>query len=131
MPLTPHVRGASAWLTRDLEDRSARPMRRVVLHSAPTAGSPGWSRWRSTTPFCHSWNRVGSVALAKTCDAGRSTSTAATMPAISATQPKERRIAGQDLRGNPRMSIDIRDQEKLIFAVKVRSQGKRHDHQDR
>jgi len=29
------------------------------------------------------------------------------------------------------MSIDILGHEKLIFAVKVRSQGKRHDHQDR
>jgi len=29
------------------------------------------------------------------------------------------------------MSIDILDHEKLIFAVKLRSQGKRHDHQDR
>ena len=42
--------------------RLAKPMRRVVKHLSPTLGVPSASMWPSTTPFCHSWKRVGSVA---------------------------------------------------------------------
>ena len=46
----------------EVDDRLAPPMRRVVRHRAPTWGLPVWSMCPSTTPFCHSLNRVGSVA---------------------------------------------------------------------
>ena len=54
------------WVSTELEARLAPPIRRLVTHFAPTAGVPvllaGPSMWPSTTPFCHSLNRDGSVA---------------------------------------------------------------------
>ena len=53
----------------EMAGRLAPPMRRVVTHMAPTAGtSPapaGRSMCPSITPLCHSLNREGSVAHAK------------------------------------------------------------------
>jgi hypothetical protein len=50
----------------EVDGRLAPPMRRVVTHFAPTAAalvpSAGPSMCPSTTPFCHSLNRAGSVA---------------------------------------------------------------------
>jgi len=43
-------------------ERLAPPIRRVVTHLVPTTEACGESRWPLTTPFCHSLNRVGSVA---------------------------------------------------------------------
>jgi hypothetical protein len=44
MPRTPHVLGASMWVSSEVTTRLAPPMRRVVRHFAPTCGGPGWSR---------------------------------------------------------------------------------------
>ena len=58
----------------EVADRLEPPIRRVVLHWAPTCGLPAWPMCPSTTPFCHWLNRVGSVAYSKTSAAGRSIS---------------------------------------------------------
>jgi hypothetical protein len=66
VPRTPHVRGGSICTSSEVDGPLAPPMRRVVTHFAPTAGvwvpSAGPSMCPSTTPFCHSVNRAGSVA---------------------------------------------------------------------
>ena len=66
MPRTPQVLGGSICTSSAVAGRLAPPMRRVVTHFVPTAGdwvsSAGPSMRPSTTPFCHSLNRVGSVA---------------------------------------------------------------------
>src|SRR6185437_14448639 len=72
---------------------------RVVTHLAPTAGVPvppaGPSMCPSTTPSCHSLNRVGSVAQANTSAAGRPISTVVTMGGMSAAFLDERGVAVQ------------------------------------
>ncbi len=66
VPRTAQVFGGSMCTSSDVDGRLAPPMRRVVTHFAPTAGVPvplaGPSMCPSTTPFCHSLNRAGSVA---------------------------------------------------------------------
>src|SRR5215469_644753 len=49
----------------------------------------------STTPFCHSLNRLGSVTYAKTSAAGRSTSVLVTIGDMSASLLDQRRVAVQ------------------------------------
>ncbi len=44
MPRTPHVLGASMWVSSEVTTRLAPPMRRVVTHFAPTCAGPGGSR---------------------------------------------------------------------------------------
>ena len=44
MPRTPHVLGASMWVSSAVTARLAPPMRRVVTHFVPTCAGPGWSR---------------------------------------------------------------------------------------
>lgn len=64
-PRTPHLLGGSTWTTSAVTGRLANPMRRVVRHRSPTFGASGVSGVSivpSTTPFCHSENRDGSVA---------------------------------------------------------------------
>jgi hypothetical protein len=66
VPRTPQLLGGSMCVSSDVDGRLAPPMRRVVTHFAPTAGVPvpsaRLSMCPSTTPFCHSLNRAGSVA---------------------------------------------------------------------
>jgi len=58
--------GGSIFTSSEVDGRLAPPMGRVVTHFVPTAGgwvsSAGPSICPSTTPFCHSLNRAGSVA---------------------------------------------------------------------
>ena len=44
MPCTPHVPGASMWVSSAVTARLAPPMRRVVRHFVPACAGPGWSR---------------------------------------------------------------------------------------
>jgi len=62
MPRTAHVLGGSKWVTSAIAGRLANPMPLVVTQRAPGAWTAGPSMWPSTTPFCHSPKRVGSVA---------------------------------------------------------------------
>src|SRR5579859_878708 len=92
VPRTLQVRGGSMSTSSAVDGRLAPPMRRVVTHFAPTA----WpSMCPSTTPFCHSWNRPGSVAQAKTSAAGRSISALVTIAAMSAALLEQRGVAVQ------------------------------------
>src|SRR6202007_88811 len=83
----------------EVDGRAAPPMRRVVTHLAPTAG--GWappavpSMCPSVTPFCHSLNRAGSMATAKTSAAGRSISALVTIGGMSAALLQQGGIAVQ------------------------------------
>src|SRR5690348_15954344 len=87
VPRTLQVRGGSMAVSSDVDGRLAPPIRRVVTHFAPAVGT--WlplarpSMWPSTTPFCHSRNRVGSVAQAKTSAAGRPISAVVMIGAMS------------------------------------------------
>ena len=58
----PHVVREYATRSRDVLARVAPPIRRAVRHLVPTSGTPGCSISPLTTPRCHSWKRVGSVA---------------------------------------------------------------------
>ena len=40
MPCTPHVLGASIWVSSEVTARLAPPMRRVVRHFVPTCAGP-------------------------------------------------------------------------------------------
>src|SRR2546430_1105523 len=99
VPRTPHARGGAICTSSGVAGRRAPPIRRVVTHLAPTAG--GWappagpSMYPSTTPFCHSLNRAGSVAQANTSAAGRPISALVTTGGISAALLQQRGVAVQ------------------------------------
>src|SRR5437764_6197520 len=97
VPRTPQARGGSICTSSEVEGRLAPPIRRVVTHLAPTAGVPpsGPSMCPSTTPFCHSRNRAGSVAQAKTSAAGRPIWALVTMGGMSAALLHEGGVAVQ------------------------------------
>jgi len=87
VPRTPQVSGGLNRTSSEVDGRSAPPMRRVMTHFAPTPAGwavlSGLTMCPSTTPFCHSLNRAGSVATAKTSAAGRSISAVVTTGGMS------------------------------------------------
>src|SRR5690348_52828 len=96
-PRTLQVLGGSMSTISEVDGRLAPPIRRVVTHFAPTAGVPLAvpSMCPSTTPFCQSRNRVGSVAQAKTSAAGRPISAVVTIGAMSGGFLDQGRVAVQ------------------------------------